>query len=285
MPSISFRLDFPFFCPLYVLLKNSRYSDASVAYRRVPYFFPCYLRVFLVLMAPTQPKSRPSSDATSRLSGGLKKKTHGSSIKAPDPRNTILGKLDPSRISVQIDVDSASTASISSIPLPFPPQSTQSDPSGQSKHDGSQKKLTDEIFVAPSPRTNRVGQPALSPSRSSSSPSVAPSNTLESNTEGNEAEKKKAEEKNNEEKEDGKKKADENEAETKKMEEQKKPRKKKRQRERNHRRGVKTRLLGAMHRLFLQLVPPPLFLLQRLTMDGFPIWETMMMCPSLTFPT
>ena len=178
-------------------------------------------------MAPTQPKSRPSSDATSRSSGGLKKKTHGSSIKALDPRNTILGKLDPSRISVQIDVDSASTASISSIPLPFPPQSTQSDPSGQSKHDGSQKKLTDEIFVAPSPRTNRVGQPALSPSRSSSSPSVAPSNTLESNTEGNEAEKKKAEEKNNEGKEDGKKKADENEAETKKMEEQKKAKEKK----------------------------------------------------------
>ena len=178
-------------------------------------------------MAPTQPKSRPSSDATSRSSGGLKKKTHGSSIKALDPRNTILGKLDPSRISVQIDVDSASTASISSIPLPFPPQSTQSDPSGQYKHDGSQKKLTDEIFVAPSPRTNRVGQPALSPSRSSSSPSVAPSNTLESNTEGNEAEKKKAEEKNNEEKEDGKKKAEENEAETKKMEEQKKAKEKK----------------------------------------------------------
>ena len=161
VPSISFRLDFPFFCPLYVFLKNSRYSDASVAYRRVPYFFPCYLRVFLVLMAPTQPKSRPSSDATSRSSGRLKKKTHGSSIKAPNPRNTILGKLDPSRISVQIDVDSASTASISSIPLPFPPQSTQSDPSGQYKHDGSQKKLTDEIFVAPSPRTKRVSQPAL----------------------------------------------------------------------------------------------------------------------------
>ena len=141
VPSISFRLDFHFFCPLYVFLKNSRYSDASVAYRRVPKFFSCYLRVFLVLMAPTQPKSRPSSDATSRSSGGLKKKTHGSSIKAPDPRNTILGKLDPSRISVQIDVDSASTASISSIPLPFPPQSAQSDPSGQSKHDGSQKKI------------------------------------------------------------------------------------------------------------------------------------------------
>ena len=244
VPPISFRLDFPFFCPLYVFLKNSRYSDASVAYRRVPYCFPCYLRVFLVLMAPSQPKSRPSSDATSRSSGGLKKKTHGSSIKAPDPRNTILGKLDPSRISVQIDVDSASTASISSIPLPFPPQSTQSDPSGQYKHDGSQKKLTNEIFVAPSPRTNRVGQSALSPSRSSFSPTVAPSNTLESNTEGNEAEKeKKAEEKNNEEKEDRKKKAEENGAETKKMEAKKKPKKKKRPRERNHRRGVKTRLL------------------------------------------
>ena len=97
----------------------------------------------------------------------------------------------------------------------------------------SQKKLTDEIFVAPSPRTNRVGQPTLSPSRSSSSPNVAPSNTSESNTEGNEAEKKKAEEKNNEEKEDGKKKADENGAETKKWKNKKKLKKKKRPRERN----------------------------------------------------
>ena len=149
--------------------------------------------------------------------------THGSSIKPPDPRNTISGKLDPSRISVQIDGDSASTSSISSVALPFPPQSTQSDPSGQYKHDGSQKKLTDEIFVAPSPRTNRVGQPAMSSSRSSSSPSVAPSNTLESNTEGNEAEKKKAEEKNNGEKEDEKKK----EAEAKKTEEQKETKEKK----------------------------------------------------------
>ena len=243
MPSISFRLDFPFFCPLYVFLKNSRYSDASVAYRRVPYFLPCYLRDFLVLMAPTQPKSRPSSDATSRSSGRLKKKTHGSSIKAPDPHNTILGKLDPSRISVQIDVDSASTASISSIPLPFPPQSTQSDPSGQYKHDGTQKKLTDEIFVAPSPRANRVGQPALSPSRSSSSPSVVPSNTLESNTEGNEAEKKKRKKKTMKKKKMEKKRRKKTKRTQKKWKNKKKPKKKKRPRERNHRRGVKRGLL------------------------------------------
>ena len=39
VPLISFRLDFHFFCPIYVFLKDSRYSDASVAYRRVPYFF------------------------------------------------------------------------------------------------------------------------------------------------------------------------------------------------------------------------------------------------------
>ena len=39
VPSISFRLDFLFFCPHYVFLKNSRYSDASVAYRRFLFFF------------------------------------------------------------------------------------------------------------------------------------------------------------------------------------------------------------------------------------------------------
>ena len=83
----------------------------------------------------------------------------------------------------------------------------------------------------------------------------------------------------------GKKRQTKTKRKQKKWKNKKKPKKKKRPKERNHRRGVKTRLLGAMHRLFLQLVPPLLFLLQRLTMDGVPIWETMMMCPSLTFPT